>query len=282
MNQRTFLQTFVRNKLGMIGLFGVLLILLVGIIGPMFVPYPAGYAADTAHTYQAPSAEHWLGTDNLGLDVFAEIVWGARTSVYVSMVAVLCSACIGIPLGLISGYFQGKVGAVIDTIIEIFMTLPMLPLMIVIAAVVGSSVTNVAVVIGILSWPSLARVTRSSTMRTSEMQFIEVSRSLGVSRTKTLFKHVLLNIIGPVMVNLTLVMATSVLSEAGLSFLGLGDPNTWSWGLILKKAWGESAMYKPSNPYWWWLFPSLAIMIYVVCFNLLGNAINDTLNPKTR
>ena len=93
MNQRTFLQTFVRNKLGMIGLFGVLLILLVGIVGPMFVAYPSGYAADTAHTYQAPSAEHWLGTDNLGLDVFAEIVWGARTSVYVSMVAVLCSAC---------------------------------------------------------------------------------------------------------------------------------------------------------------------------------------------
>ena len=282
MNQRTFFQTFVRNKLGMVGLIGVLLILLTGIIGPFFVECPSGYAVDTVYTYLAPSAEHCLGTDNLGLDVFAEIVWGARTSVYVSLVAVLCSACIGIPMGLISGYFQGKIGAVIDTIIEIFMTLPMLPLMIVIAAVVGSSVTNVAVVIGILSWPSLARVTRSSTMRTSEMQFIEVSRSLGVSKTKTLFKHVLLNIIGPVMVNLTLVMATAVLSEAGLSFLGLGDPNTWSWGLILKKAWGESAMFKPNNPYWWWLFPSLAIMIYVVCFNLLGNAVNDTLNPKTR
>ena len=242
----------------MVGLIGVLLILLTGIIGPFFVECPSGYAVDTVYTYLAPSAEHWLGTDNLGLDVFAEIVWGARTSVYVSLVAVLCSACIGIPMGLISGYFQGKIGAVIDTIIEIFMTLPMLPLMIVIAAVVGSSVTNVAVVIGILSWPSLARVTRSSTMRTSEMQFIEVSRSLGVSKTKTLFKHVLLNIIGPVMVN------------------------TWSWGLILKKSWGESAMFKPNNPYWWWLFPSLAIMIYVVCFNLLGNAVNDTLNPKTR
>lgn len=271
-----------RNKLGMIGFIGVVLILLVGIIGPLAIPYPSGYASDTSLTYLPPSSAHWLGTDNLGLDVFAEIVWGARTSVYVSMIAVACSACIGIPLGLISGYCQGKIGAVIDTIIEIFMTLPMLPLMIVIAAVVGSSVTNVALVIGILSWPSLARVTRSSTMRTSEMQFIEVSRSLGVSRTKTLFKHVLLNIIGPVMVNLTLVMATSVLSEAGLSFLGLGDPNTWSWGLILKKAWGESAMFKPNNPYWWWLFPSVAIMIYVVCFNLLGNAINDTLNPKTR
>ena len=164
------------------------------------------------------------------------------------MIAVACSALIGIPLGLVSGYFQGKIGAVIDTIIEIFMTLPMLPLMIVIAAVVGSSVTNVALVIGILSWPSLARVTRSSTMRTSEMQFIEVSRSLGVSKTKTLFKHVLLNIIGPVMVNLTLVMATSVLSEAGLSFLGLGDPNTWSWGLILKKAWERARCLSPITP----------------------------------
>jgi peptide/nickel transport system permease protein len=202
--------------------------------------------------------------------------------VYVSLVAVLCAGVIGIPLGLISGYFQGRIGGLIDSIIEVFMTLPMVPLMIVIAAVAGSSVTNVAVVIGILSWPSLARVTRSAAMRTAEMPFVEVSRCLGVPARKILFRHILLNIVGPVLVNLTLVMATAVLSESGLSFLGLGDPNTWSWGLILKKAWDTGALIKMPNPTWWWIWPSAAIMMYVVCFNLLGNAINDTLNPKTR
>lgn len=279
MNQRTFFQAFRRNKLGMIGLCVVLLILLVGICAPLLAHYPKGYGREIEN---APSAKHWLGTDNLGLDVMAEIIWGARTSVYVSAMAVLCAAAIGIPLGLISGYFQGRVGGLIDSLIEIFMTLPMMPLMIVIAAVAGASVTNVAVVIGILSWPSLARVTRNATLRTSEMPFIEVSRCLGVPSRKILSKHILLNVIGPVMVNLTLVMATAVLSESGLSFLGLGDPNTWSWGLILKKAWDTGALIKTPNPTWWWIWPSIAITTYVVSFNILGNAINDTLNPKTR
>ena len=118
--------------------------------------------------------------------------------------------------------------------------------------------TNVAIAIGVTSWPSLARVTRNATMRVAEMPFIEVSRCLGLSRRSILGKHVLINVIGPVMVNLTLVMATAVLSESGLSFLGLGDPNTWSWGLILKKAWDTGALIKTPNPVWWWTFPSLA------------------------
>ena len=279
MNQRTFLQAFRRNKLGMIGLAVVLLIILTGLMAPVLAKYPKGYGRNIE---AAPNADYWMGTDNLGLDVMSEIIWGARTSVYVSAMAVLCAAVIGIPLGLISGYFQGRIGGFIDSVIEIFMTMPMMPLMIVIAAIAGASVTNVAIAIGILSWPSLARVTRNATLRTAEMPFIEVSRSLGISRSKILFRHILLNIIGPVLVNLTLVMATAVLSESGLSFLGLGDPNTWSWGLILKKAWDTGALIKSPNPIWWWMWPSIAITLYVVSFNILGNAINDTLNPKTR
>lgn len=279
MNQRTFFQSFRKNRLGMIGLIIVLLIVMAGLLAPILAKYPKGYGRNIE---VAPSAAHWMGTDNLGLDVMSEIIWGARTSVYVSVMAVLCAAAIGIPMGLTSGYFQGRIGGFIDSLIEIFMTMPMMPLMIVIAAIAGASVTNVAIVIGILSWPSLARVTRNATLRTSEMPFIEVSRSLGISPLKILFRHILLNIIGPVMVNLTLVMATAVLSESGLSFLGLGDPNTWSWGLILKKAWDTGALVKMPNPIWWWLWPSIAITLYVVSFNILGNAINDTLNPKTR
>ena len=154
--------------------------------------------------------------------------------------------------------------------------------MIVIAAIIGSSINNVAVVIGIFAWPSLARVTRNATLKVSEMQYIEADKCLGIPAQNIVFKHVLLNVFGPVMVNLTLIMATAVLSESGLSFLGLGDPVVWSWGSVLKKAWESGAIIDTPNPWWWWLSPSIFIMIYVICFNLLGTGINETLNPKER
>ncbi|HHY27169.1 MAG TPA: ABC transporter permease [Desulfitobacterium dehalogenans] len=279
MQSRTFLQAFTRKKMGLIGLSGVIVIIALGLMAPVIAPYPKGYSPEIL---QAPSAAHWFGTDGLGLDIFAQVVWGARTSLYVSFMAVAVASIIGIPAGLISGYVKGIIGSVIDTIIDIFLTLPVLPLMIVIAAIVGSSITNVAIVIGLFAWPSLARVTRNATMKISEMQYIEAAKCLGISSRAILFKHILLNLAGPVLVNITLVMATAVLSESGLSFLGLGDPSTWSWGAVLKKAWDAGAVIDTPNPWWWWFFTSAFIMIYVICFNLLGNGINDALNPKTR
>jgi peptide/nickel transport system permease protein len=279
MQSRTFWQAFVRKKLAVVGLAGVIVIILLGIAAPLIAPYPSGYGTEIM---EPPSAEYLFGTDGLGLDVFAEVIWGARTSLYVSIMAVAVAAVIGIPAGLISGYIKGAIGSVIDAVIDIFLTLPVLPLMIVIAAIVGSSITNVAIVIGLFAWPSLARVTRNSTMKVSEMQFIEAARCVGISSRVILFKHILLNIVGPVLVNLTLVMATAVLSESGLSFLGLGDPTTWSWGTILKKAWDAGAVIDTPNPWWWWFFTSFFIMAYVICFNLLGSGINEALNPKSR
>lgn len=279
MQNRNFFQAFARRKLGMFGLVGVLLIVILGFLAPSIAAYPKGYTNDIL---MSPSFNHLFGTDGLGLDIFAQVIWGARTSLYVSVMAVMVAAVIGIPAGLISGYKKGIIGSLIDGIIDIFLTIPVLPLMIVIAAIVGSSITNVAIVIGFLAWPSLARVVRNSTLRVSEMQYIEAARCVGISSTTILFKHVLLNIAGPVLVNLTLVMATAVLSESGLSFLGLGDPTTWSWGTVLKKAWDAGAVIDTPNPWWWWFFTSLFIMLYVICFNLLGSGINDALNPKGR
>jgi len=279
MNQRSFASAFRKNKLGILGLAGVVFFVLLGLFAPLVVPYPKGYGTDIM---ASPSLAHLFGTDGLGLDILSEIIWGARTSIYVSSIAVLLAFAIGVPAGLVSGYFRGVPGSIIDTLIDVFLTLPVLPLIIVIAAVVGSSITNVAVVIGLFSWPSLARVTRNATLRVTEMQFIEAARCLGIRQRVILFKHILIVIVGPILVNLTLIMATSVLSEAGLSFLGLGDPSTWSWGTIIKKAWDSGAIIDTPNPYWWWFMPSISIILYVVCFNLLGNAINDALNPKSR
>ena len=277
--RKGFLYYFVRNRNGMIGMIGVLLILLIGLVGPMLIAKPDGYTQDIL---QAPSALHWLGTDNIGLDIFAELVWGARTSLYVSVMAMLIAGVIGIPVGLLCGYNPGWLREVIDGFIDIFMTLPMLPLMIIIAAVMGTSITNVAIILGIFSWPQLARVTKNSTMKIREMQYIEACTCLGLSKPRILFKHILINATGPVFVNMTLVMASAVLTEASLSFLGLGDPTTWSWGTMLKRAWGQNAVISSPNPWWWWLLPSLCIVVYVVCFNLLGTAINDSLSPKSR
>jgi peptide/nickel transport system permease protein len=277
--RKGFLYYFVRNRNGMIGLAGVLLIVLVGTIGPLFIPKPEGYTMDIL---LAPSSEHWLGTDNVGLDIFAEIVWGARTSLYVSILAMLIAGVIGIPLGLICGYTHGILADIIDALIDIFMTLPMLPLMIIMAAVMGTSITNVALILGIFSWPQLARVTKNQTLKIREQQYIEAASCLGISKGSILFKHVLINTSGPVFVNMTLVMASAVLTEASLSFLGLGDPTTWSWGTILKRAWSQNAVISNPNPWWWWLMPSLCVVIYVVCFNLLGTTLNDCLNPKGR
>ena len=257
--RKGFLYYFVRNRNGMIGMIGVLLILLIGLVGPMLITKPDGYTQDIL---QAPSALHWLGTDNIGLDIFAELIWGARTSLYVSVMAMLIAGVIGIPVGLLCGYNTGWLREVI--------------------AVMGTSITHVAIILGIFSWPQLARVTKNSTMKIREMQYIEACTCLGLSKPRILFKHILINTTGPVFVNMTLVMASAVLTEASLSFLGLGDPTTWSWGTMLKRAWGQNAVISNPNPWWWWLLPSLCIVVYVVCFNLLGTAINDSLSPKSR
>jgi peptide/nickel transport system permease protein len=256
-----------------------MLVFAIGAAAPLIAQYPKGYSADIL---LAPSRAHIFGTDKLGLDVFSQVVWGARTSLFVSATSVAITALIGVPLGLASGYFKGPIGAAIDSAIEIFLALPALPLMIVTAAVLGSSISNVALIIGLLSWPSLARVTRNSTIKTAEMPYIEAARCAGLSAYSIMFRHILINAIGPVLVNLTMAMASAILSESGMSFLGLGDPNTWSWGLMLKRAWDAGAILASPNPWWWWLFPSLFIMAYVVSFNLFGNGINDALNPKGR
>ncbi|MCL1914655.1 MAG: ABC transporter permease [Eubacteriaceae bacterium] len=277
MSNRTFLKALRKNGNALAGAAGVGIILCLGLFAPLIAPFPAGY---TIEVLQPPSTSHFFGTDKLGLDVFAQIIWGARTSLQVSLIAVAVSGFIGIPLGLVSGYFNGKAGAAIDLAIEVFLTLPVLALMIVAAAALGASITAVAVLIGLFAWPSLARVCRNTTLKVSQTSYIEAAKCSGLPVASILFKHILANIIGPVIVNLTMAMAGAILSESGLSFLGLGDPATWSWGLILKKAWEAGAVLASPNPWWWWLFPSLFIMIYVVSFNLLGNGINDALNPK--
>lgn len=275
---KRIIKTFFKHKLGVIGLLGVILIVVVAIFAPFIAEPVSGYG-DYSNILRPPSGEHPFGTDDMGLDIYSQVIWGTRTSLQVGFLTVLIALVIGVPIGLISGYFDGLVSSLAMGLTDVFLTLPVLPLMIIMAAVIGSDIKNIALVIGLFSWPKLARITRASTLSVRNMEYINAAEVLGASNFKILTKHILPNVSGPILVNMTIIIATAILSEAGLSFLGLGDPLTWSWGKILENAHQSGSFL---SAWWYSLFPSLAIMFFVISFNFIGMGIREALNPKLR
>lgn len=275
---KKIIKTFFKHKLGVIGLIGVILIVVVAIFAPYIAEPVSGYG-DYSSVLRPPSSEHPFGTDDMGLDIFSQVIWGTRTSLQVGFLTVLIALVIGVPMGLISGYFDGIISSLAMGLTDVFLTLPVLPLMIIMAAVIGSDIKNIALVIGLFSWPKLARITRASTLSVRNMEYINAAEGLGASNFKIMTKHVLPNVSAPILVNMTIIIATAILSEAGLSFLGLGDPLTWSWGKILENAHQSGAFL---SAWWYSLFPSLAIMFFVISFNFIGMGMREALNPKLR
>ncbi|WP_055744199.1 ABC transporter permease [Brevibacillus choshinensis] len=275
---REFIKHFRRNRLGVMGLYGILALLLLAVLAPIISDRPSGYG-DVTNMLQPPSAEYWFGTDSVGLSIFDQVIWGTRVSLYVGLTSAVISILIGVPIGLISGYYGGRVSNIGMAITDIFLTLPVLPLMIIMAAVLGTGISNIAIIIGLFSWPQIARVTRAETLAIREKQYIEAARAIGTKESKIIYRHVLLNAFPPILVNMTILMGTSVLSEAGLSFLGLGDPMSWSWGTILQNAHATGVII---HAWWLALFPSVAIVVLVLSFNFLGIGINEALNPRLR
>lgn len=273
-----FLRTFFKHKLGVIGLVGVIIIISVAIFAPYIAEPVSGYG-DFENILNSPSAEHPFGTDDMGLDIFSQVIWGTRTSLQVGFLTVLIALVIGVPIGLISGYFDNFLSTIGMGLTDVFLTLPVLPLMIIMAAVIGSDIKNIALVIGLFSWPKLARITRASTLSVRNMEYINAAEALGASNFKILLKHILPNVSAPILVNMTIIIATAILSEAGLSFLGLGDPLAYSWGKILENAHQSGAFI---SAWWYSLFPSVAIMFFVISFNFIGMGIREALNPKLR
>ena len=271
------IKAFVHHRLGMIGLFGVLLIFLVALLAPVIAEPVSGYG-DYQDKLLPPSSRHPFGTDDMGLSLFSQVVWGTRSSIKVAIISVSLALIIGVPIGLISGYFGGIFDTIGMGITDIALTIPTLPLMIIIAAVAEStSINTVAFIIGIFSWPDIARITKSSTLRVCGMQYIEAAKSLGIRTRSIIGKHILINASTPIFINLTIVMASSIISESSISFLGLGDPLTHSWGKILHNAYQSGAF---GSAWWFSLFPSLAIIFFVISFNFLSMGVRDALNPK--
>lgn len=269
-------RNFRRNPLGMFGLVVLVAFAALALLAPHIAEFPRGYSSDIT---QPPSAAHPFGTDDLGLDIFAEVIWGTRVTMLVGVTASAVSLVIGVPLGLAAAYYRGWVDTVISAAIDIFLSLPMLPLMILVAAVLGPSMWNIALIIGAVSWPQVARVVRSQALTTVSMTYTEAARALGGTDWHILTRHLLADAVPVAMVNLVLNLSRAVLSEAGLSFLGLGDPTEWSWGRILQNAQRSGAFV---TAWWQTLFPSLAILLLVISATFVGNTLNEVMNPKLR
>ncbi len=275
---KEFFKAFFKHRLGVIGLVGVIAIIFVALFAPMIAEPVSGYG-DVADILKPPSLKHPFGTDDMGLDIFSQVVWGTRTSLKVGFMTVIIAAMIGIPIGLFSGYFSGLISTLGMGLADIFLTLPVLPLMIIMAALMGPDIKNIALIIGLFSWPQLARITRASTLSVKNMEYVVATRSVGAKTSRILFRHILPNVSASILVNMTIVIATAILTEAGLSFLGLGDPLSYSWGKILENAHQSGAFL---SAWWFSFFPSIAIMFFVISFNFLGMGIREGFNPKLR
>ncbi len=267
---------FRRHRLALIG--AVILIVLVALaVGAPWIAGQDPNVVDLKSYRKPPSAEHFLGTDSSGRDVFARLLFGARISLSVGVVAVSVYVLLGLTLGAISGYYGGLVDSVIMRLADVVMAFPSLVLIITIASVVGPSIYNVMIVIGLLGWPPIARIVRGMFLSLRTREFVLAAQASGVANGRLIRKHMVPNVLAPVIVAATYGMASAILIEAGLSFLGLGvQPPTASWGNMLNAAQSISIL---ENMPWLWAPPGVMIAITVLSLNFLGDGLRDALDP---
>jgi peptide/nickel transport system permease protein len=274
----TALRLFVRkNPLGAAGGLLVLLLLTAALFADAFATHNPVRTSN--HVLAAPGAEFWLGTDNLGRDLYSRVVHGARISLVVGLTSTLLGAVVGGLIGLISGYVGGKTDLIAQRLMDIMQALPILVLALVLAAALGPSLTNTVIAISVVIAPRAARVVRASVLAIREFVYVESARALGVSHARVAWRHILPNTFGPFIVLVTAQLGGAILAEAALSFLGLGVPEPYpSWGRMLSIAAAEYAQKAP----WLVIYPGLAISLAVFGTNLLGDALRDTLDPRLR
>jgi len=266
------------SRLVVLGLTVSLLIVLAGIFAPLIVPYPedASGAAHPRQTLLEPSSAHRFGTDQLGRDVYSRVVFGARVSPLIALLVLLIACLVGVPLGLVAGYFGGVIDEVIMRITDVFLAFPALLLALALASVLPPSIGSTTIAIAVTWWPWYTRLIRGQAASVAGRPFVEGARAAGVSQARILFRHVLPNSLTPLIVQVSLDVSAVILTVSALSFLGLGaqDP-TPEWGLMVN----QGQQYFPGQ---WWLvtFPGVAILLTAVAFNLLGDGLRDVLDPK--
>ncbi len=263
--------------------FAVVSIIVIAVLAAMaiFAPYitPYGYSEqDLMNKWASCSKEHFFGTDNLGRDIFTRIVYGARISLTVGIVAEFIATLIGVTLGALAGYFGGWVDALISRIIEVFASFPFILFAITMTFVLGTGIINCFIAIGLIGWTGMARLIRGEIMRLKNMEFIEAARANGSSHMRIIFKQLIPNCLPTIIVILTMDIPGDILLESTLSFLGLGvQPPTPSWGEMISAA----QMYLRQHP-GYSIFPGLAIMLTILAFNVLGDCLRDAFDPKLK
>lgn len=267
---------FLKHRLAVVGLIAFILIGLIAIFAPWIAPYNP---YDVSESFGAPpSADHLLGTDQVGRDVLSRLIYASRVSLMVGIGAVLIYVAIGTTLGAVSAYFGGWVDMLFMRVTDVFMSFPTLMIILVVVSVLGPSLTNVILILGFLGWPPVARLVRGSVLTLKQMDFVKASVALGFSTWRILFIHILPNALAPILVHATFGMAGAIIIEASLSFLGMGvQPPTASWGNMLTDA--QSLTVLTSQP-WLWVPPGIMIVFAVLAINFVGDGLRDAMDPK--
>ena len=268
------------NKKGMVGMIILLALIGMAVLAPLLAPYDPYDLTILGEIMQSPNSRHWLGTDEIGRDLFSLILYGARISLLIGFCCAFLSILIGTVVGLLSGYFGGWTDDVLMRATDLFIVIPRLPLVLITVAVLGPSLFNTILVIGILIWAGTARIIRVQTLSLKKRQFVERARSLGASHFHIVRRHILPNVMPLVFANTVLVIATAIYLESTVSFLGLGDPTHISWGMILHYAFVSVAL--AFEAYWYLIPPGVMIVLAVLSFTMCGYALDEVLNPRLR
>jgi peptide/nickel transport system permease protein len=274
---KRFWRVFIKRRIVVFGLFAIIVVVLVALFAPILAPYDP-YQQNLSIALQDPNRAHWLGTDNLGRDTLSRLIYGARTSLLVGIMAIGCAATIGMLLGMVAGYFGGLVNTIIMRIIDALMSFPMILKALVLGTLLGGGLTNVIIALTVAMLSVYCRLMCAQTLTVKENDYITASHSLGSSNFRIMFRHILPNCFPALIVLITLQLGTAILAEASLSFLGLGiDPPGAAWGAMVS----DGRRFLSSHPVIA-LTPGLAIMFLVYGFNMVGDGLRDALDPRLR
>ena len=273
---KNFWKIFKQNKLGVVGLIILLIFVFLAIFAPLLARFPS-LTTGAGEAFLNPSFKHLLGTDNLGRDLYSELLFGARITLVVSFIAVITSTVVGVLFGSIAGYYGGIIDSILMRITEIFLVIPPIFLALVLVAIFGANITNMIIVISVLSWPQTARLVRAEILSLKERPYCKAAIATGASDFKIIFSELVPNTMTTIIVNLSLTQATAILIESALSFLGFGDSSMVSWGLMLNNA---QEFFRQS----WFMvfFPGMSIFLVVLSLNLVGEGLNDVFKPRRK
>jgi len=275
---RNFIKRYSRNRLAVFGFFTFILIALVVLILPSFLPFTESQIDATAFN-QAPGGNHLLGTDDVGRDVLARLLYGGRVSLFVGIMSTAISVIIGIPLGLLAAFYRGALETMVMRASDIFMTIPSTILILFLVSMFGPSIVTVTVVIGVLGWTKFARQIYGTVLSVREKDYVEGGIAIGEKDSRVITKYILPNAIAPIFISITFRIASAIILESSLSFLGMGvQPPAASWGNMLYNA--QSITILKSRA-WMWLPPGLMLMTTILSINFIGNGLRDALDPKT-